>query len=297
MRRRRESFGAYLFLVPALALFGIFVFFPLIKTAYFGFFASPLYAGQPSKFVGLSQYTSVLGSSDFLGALWRTVVFVLLTVPIGIALGLALAVLAHKKLAGIKIFRTIFSSTVATSAAVASVMSLTLLDPEVGLIPYWTGQHGGQSIFQNATWALPAVALVTTWQSLGFTFILMSAALQSVPDELHEAAAVDGSGPTANFWRITFPLLSPTMFFAAVIGIVSGFQTFGQIDILTQGGPINHTQVLIYDIYQTAFGFSTTADPGRASVMAIALFVILLLLTISQFTFSRRWVFYGDTRD
>jgi sn-glycerol 3-phosphate transport system permease protein len=290
LRRIRETATGYLFLLPAIGLFGLFVFYPLVKTAYLGFYAQPVFPGLPTKYVGLSQYKTVLGSSQFLGDLWRTVLFIAFTMPLGIALGLAMAVLAHKRLAGIRIFRTIFSSTIATSVAVASVIFFTLLDPQVGLFSYWFGQTGGSGILNNSTWALPAVAITTVWQNLGFTFILMSAALQSVPDELLEAAAVDGSSPTASFWRVTFPLLSPQLFFVGVIGIIGGFQAFGQIDILTSGGPENHTTTVLYDIYESAFMNNNT---GTAAVMAIALFFILLALTALQFFFFQRRVFYA----
>lgn len=290
LRRLREGATGFLFLFPAIGLFAVFVFYPLVKTAYFGFYAQPVFPGLPARYVGLSQYASVLSSSEFLGDLWRTVLFILFTMPTGVALGLAMAVLAHKRLAGIRVFRTVFSSTVATSVAVASVIFFTLLDPQVGLIAYWLGQTGGTGILGSTTWALPAVAVTTIWQNLGFTFILMSAALQSVPDELLEAAAVDGSSPTASFWQVTFPLLSPTLFFVGVIGIIGGFQAFGQIDILTQGGPGNATTTVLYDIYQNAFVYDNL---GTAAVMAIALFVILLVLTGAQFLLLQRRIFYA----
>ena len=289
--RLRDATTAYLFILPALVVFAVFVFYPLVKTVMLGFYRAPPFPNLPSTYVGVSQYRQVLTSSSFAQDLWNTVLFVIFTVPIGIGLGLALAVLAHKKLGGIRIFRTVFSSTVATSTAVASVIFFTLLDPQVGLFSYWLGQQGGAGILQSPTWALPAVSVTTIWQNLGFTFILMSAALQSIPDDLLEAAAVDGSRPTATFWRVTFPLLSPTVFFAAVIGMIAGFQAFGQIDILTQGGPEGHTTTLVYQLYQSAFQQN---DNGTAAVFAVALFAILLVLTLVQFRFVNRRVFYAD---
>jgi len=292
LRKIREAGTGYLFVLPALGLFGLFVFYPIVKTAYLGLYAQPVFPGLPTRYVGFSQYSAVLSSSQFLGDLWRTVLFIGFTMPLGIALGLGMAVLAHKRLRGIRIFRTIFSSTIATSVAVASVIFFTLLDPQVGLLSYLLGQHGGAGILNNPTWALPAVAVTTIWQNLGFTFILMSAALQSVPDELLEAASVDGSGPTATFWRVTFPLLSPQLFFVGVIGIIAGFQAFGQIYILTggAGGPDNHTTTILFDIYTNAF---VNNNMGTAAVMAIALFVILLVLTALQFLVLQRRVFYA----
>lgn len=290
-RAAREAAAGYLFILPALVAFGVFVFYPLVKTAYLGFFTSPPAPNLPAHYVGVSQYKSVLGSSEFRDDLWRSVQFVLYTVPLGIALGIALATLAHQKLAGIRVFRTIYSSTVATSAAVASVVFLTLLNPEIGLINYWLGRSGGAGVLQSNTLALPFVSVVTIWQNLGFTFILMSAALQTVPDELLEAARVDGASAWYRFVHVTIPLLSPMIFFAAIVGIISGFQAFGQIDILTQGGPSHHTLVLIYDLYQQAFQFDNF---GVAAVLSVALFVILLVLTFVQFWYFQRRVFYAS---
>jgi sn-glycerol 3-phosphate transport system permease protein len=296
MRRRRfsrvvrDAGLAYLFILPALAAFALFVFYPLVKVIWLGFFSTPPFPNLPSHFVGLSQYRSVLGSSTFLQPLGTTALFVVFTVPLGIAFGLGLAVLGHQRLAGIRVFRAIFSSTVATSTAVAAVIFFTLLDPAVGLFSYLLGERGGTGILGNPTWALPAVSVVTIWQNLGITFIIMSAALQALPDDILEAARVDGSSSAHRFFHITLPLLSPTIFFMTVVGVISSFQAFGQIDILTSGGPGNHTTVLIYAIYQAAF---TNQDTGQAAVMAVALFAVLLVLTAAQFVYFQRRVFYG----
>ena len=291
VRRAREAFLGYLLIVPAIAAFGLFVFYPLVKTAYLGFFLAPPTPNLPSHYVAFHQYAQVLGSSDFRDSLGRTGLFVLFTVPLGIVIGLSLATLAQKKVPGIRAFRTIYSSSVATSVAVASVVFFTLLNPEVGLLSYWFGKEGGNGILADPHWALPAIAMVTIWQNTGFTFILMSAALQSLPEDVLEASMVDGASGFERFRRITLPLLSPIIFFAAVIGIIGGFQAFGQIDLLTQGGPNHATLVLIYDLYQQAFQFN---NPGYAAVLSVALFFILLLLTFLQFWFFQRRVSYAN---
>jgi len=290
-RSVREASVGYLFLLPALVAFGVFVFYPLVKTAYLGFFTTPPAPNLPAHYVGVSQYRSVLGSSEFRDDLWRSVQFVLFTVPAGVILGIGLATLANQRLAGIRIFRTIYSSTVATSTAVASVMFLTLLNPQIGLFNYWLGKVGGGGLLQSNTWALPSVSVVTIWQNIGFTFILMSAALQAVPDDLLEAARVDGASTWFRFRHVTIPLLSPMIFFAAIVGVIGGFQAFGQIDILTQGGPSHHTLVLIYDLYQQAFQYDNF---GSAAVLSVSLFVILLVLTFGQFWYFQRRVFYAN---
>jgi len=152
------------------------------------------------------------------------------------------------------------------------------------------GRRGGTGILQDPTWALPAVSVATIWQNLGFTFILMSAALQSIPDELLEAARVDGATAWRRFRQVTLPLLSPTVFFATVIGAISAFQAFGQIDLLTEGGPLDHTRVLTYYLYTAAF---KSSNDGLAAVLAVALFGITLVLTLVQLRLVERRVFYA----
>ena len=284
--RRRERGLAYLLLIPSLVVFGVFVFWPLVHNVYLGLYRNPPFPGLPSTYVGLDQYRDVLTSQTFVDSVKTTFLFAILTVPTGIALGLGLAVLAHQQLKGIAVYRTFFSSTVATSVAVAAVIFGTLMNPQVGLLP-WLGISPTPPILQNPTWALPAVAVTTIWQTLGLTFILMSAGLQSVPDELHEAARVDGAGPWSRFWHVTLPMLSPTIFFAVVIGSIFAFQTFGQVDLLTQGGPLGKTNVLTYFIYK-----SLGNDPGKAAVLAVALFFLTLLLALAQIRLLERRVTY-----
>jgi sn-glycerol 3-phosphate transport system permease protein len=288
-RRRREIGLAYLLILPALILFGAFIFYPFIKNFYLGFYQTPPFPGLPSKYVGFDQYRDVLSSTEFVDSLKTTVGFALLTVPTGIVLGLGLAVLAHQQLRGIAIYRTIFSSTVATSVAVASVIFGTLFNPVVGLLP-WIGINPDPPILENPDLALLGVAIITIWQTLGLTFILMASGLQNIPDELHEAARIDGAGSWRRFWRVTLPLLSPTIFFAVVVGSIFAFQTFGQIDILTQGGPLKRTNVLTYFIVDT---LRQQNNDGKAAVLAVGLFGITFLLTLVQMRVLERRVHYA----
>jgi ABC-type sugar transport system permease subunit len=273
--------------VPSLVIFGVFIFYPLVHNAYLGLFRVAPFPNLPDRYVGFDQYRDVLTSQDFLDSLRTTVVFAVMTVPVGIVAGLGLAVLAHQQLRGIGIYRTFFSSTVATSVAVAAVIFGTLMNPQVGLLP-WLGIDPQPPILQNPTWALPAVAITTIWQTLGLTFILMSAGLQSVPDDLLEAARVDGAGAWSRFWHVTLPMLSPTIFFAVVIGSIFAFQTFGQIDLLTQGGPLKKTNVLTYFIFTEI----KRNDSGKAAVLAVALFLLTLLLALAQIRLLERRVSY-----
>jgi sn-glycerol 3-phosphate transport system permease protein len=287
----REWPLALLFLAPSLAVFGVFIFYPLFRTMWLGTRRTDPFGGSRS--VGFDQYADVLQSAQFRKSLWVTVQFTLLTVPLGLALGLGLAVLAHQRLRGIAVFRTLFSSTVATSVAVASLMWLTLLNPSIGLINSALDAVGRGPInfLNDPQWALPSVSFATVWLNLGFTFIVMSAGLQSVPDELLESATIDGAGPWMRFRHVTLPLLSPTLAFAVVVLTINAFQSFGQIDLLTEGGPLDRTNVVVYSIFEQAFEQS---NQGAAAAQAVVLFGILLLLTVVQFRFLERRVFYGS---
>lgn len=289
-RRRREAGLGYLMLVPSLLVFSVFVFYPFLRNFYLGFFRTPPFPGLPQRYVGFDQYREVLTSSAFSNSMRVTIVFALLTVPTGIILGLVLAMLANQQLRGIGWYRTIFSSTVATSVAVASVIFGTLLNPQVGLLP-WLGISTTPSILENPKYALLAVAVTTIWQNLGLSFIVMSSGLQAIPDEIIEASEVDGAGPVPRFLRVTLPLLSPTVFFAVVVGSIVAFQSFGQIDLLTQGGPLQKTNVLTYAIYTALRG---EQNEGKAAVLSVALFLVTLVLTIAQMRILERRVHYGD---
>ena len=290
-RHRREAGLAYLLLVPALAVFGVFTFYPFFRNFKLMLYETPPVPGLPAHYVGLHQIGPVLSSTQFTQSLLTTLVFVVLVVPTSLVLGLALAVAAHRKLKGMAVYRMIFSSTVVSSVAVASVVFGTLLNPVVGLLP-WLGINPTPPALESTTWALPAVAVITIWQFLGLSFIIMSAGLQSVPDELLEAAQIDGAGTWTRFWRVTVPLLSPTIFFAVIVSTIYAFQSFGAVDILigNQSAVRLHTNVLIYNIVNT---LQVENNPGAAAIMATVLFLITLSLTLLQMRFLERRVHYA----
>jgi sn-glycerol 3-phosphate transport system permease protein len=292
-RRRKEAGLAYALLLPVLVLFGVFSFYPFFRNFKLMLYQTPPVPGLPSHYVGLHQIIPTITSTQFTQSLVTTIVFVVLVVPISLIAGLALAVVAHRKLKGIGVYRMVFSSTVVSSVAVAAVVFGTLLNPVVGLLP-WLGINPSPPALESTTWALPAVAVITIWQFLGLSFIIMSAGLQSVPDELLEAARIDGAGSWTRFWRMTVPLLSPTIFFAVIVSTIYAFQAFGAIDILigsTNGNAIRlHVNVLIYNIINTN---NLDANPGEAAIMATVLFFIMLGLTILQMRFLERRVNYA----
>lgn len=294
MRRRYREWGvAAGLLAPSLVLFAVFTFYPLGRAAWLGLHRSDFFGGNRT-YVGWSQYWDVLTSDGFRSSLVTTIWFALLTVPAGLALGLALAVAADKHLRAIAVFRTIFASTVATSVAVASLMFLILFNPSIGVLsevlPFEVLKRPG--LLQDPDTALPAVAITTVWQNLGFTFIVISAGLQSIPQELREAAVVDGAGPWRRFTNVTLPLLTPTLLFAAVVLTIRAFESYGQIDLLTEGGPGDATRVLVYSVYGTSSPIAN--NEGVQSATAVLLFLLVLVLSFVQFTFLDKRVHYGN---
>jgi len=288
-RRVREALLGYALVLPALLVFGTFIFYPFVRTAWLGLFEQPLFGGD-STWVGLDQYLDEWRSDDFRNSLFVTVKFAVFTVPVGISLGVLLAVVGHQRLRGIGVYRTIFSSTVATSIAVASVLFFTLFNQQLGVLTKLLNREGETPVLDDPRLAFIAVCGVTIWQNLGLSFIVISAGLQAVPDELLEAARVDGAGAFRRFFRVTMPLLSPTLLFAVVVGSILAFQAFAQVDLLTEGGPGDRTNVLTYAIKTTALG--NPPDQGAAAAYAMALFAITLLLTVVQLRFLERRVTY-----
>lgn len=290
-QRRREAALAYLLLAPALVVFVVFIFYPFLRNFELALYETHPFIPGRTTYAGPEHAWGNLVSGEVWSSLWTTVLFVCMTVPAGIFLGLALAVAAHQRLRAIGVYRFIFSSTVVSSAAVAAVIFGTLFNPQIGWLP-WLGFDPQPPLLENPTWALPSVAVLTVWENLGFSFIIMSAGLQAVPDDVLEAAQVDGARAWRRFWRVTVPMLSPTVFFAFVVGTIRAFQSFGQIHLLTQGGPGDSTQVMTYAIYDAIRG--TTPDPSLAAALSIALFVVTLLVTLFQLQVLEKRVHYGD---
>ncbi|MGN1401188.1 MAG: carbohydrate ABC transporter permease [Bacillus sp. (in: firmicutes)] len=281
---------ALLYLLPSIILFSVFVFYPMFRTVYLSFFLTDQ-QGQAALFVGLENYKDLFMSDSFRSSMKATLLFVLYTVPAGIILALALALLADEKLKGIGFFRTIFSSTMGISVAASSVVWLFLFHPSIGMFNRVLGVFGIQDIqwLLNPDWALFSVSLSTIWLNLGFSFLVILGGLQNVDGYLYESARIDGAGYWYRLRRITLPMISPTLFFITTISLINAFQTFGQIDILTKGGPSEATNLIVYSIYQDAF---INYQFGTASAQAVLLFLFVLVITLLQFTFGEKKVHY-----
>jgi sn-glycerol 3-phosphate transport system permease protein len=296
-RRLRDVPAAAVMLVPSAVVLAVFVGYPLVRAISLGHQRCDV-SGDACQEAGWGQYVDVFRSRQFQNAMWNTFQYALLTVPVGLALGVGLAVLADKHLRGIGVFRTIFSSTVATSVAVASLIWFVMFQPQIGVL---ADQLSGvfpilkdPGLLQDGRTALPAVAISSIWAGLGFTFIIVTAALQSVPRELYESAYVDGAGSWTRFTNVTLPMISPTLMFVSVVITARAFQGYAEIDLLTKGGPNDAgrpTETIAYLIYGNTSVIRN--DIGLQSASAVILFLILLILSFVQVRTLERKVHYG----
>lgn len=281
---------AILYLLPSVLLFSVFIFYPMLRTIYLSFYLTDQ-SGKAVLNVGFDNYAYLLQSPEFLNSMKATGLFVLYTVPIGIIIALFLALLANEKLKGIGFFRTIYSSTMGVSVAASSVVWLFLFHPSIGMFNRLLSVVNIPQIqwLLDPEWALFSVSLSTIWMNLGFSFLIILGGLQNIDEHLYESSRIDGAGYFYRLRRITIPMLSPTLFFIITISLINAFQSFGQIDILTKGGPSQSTNLIVYSIYREAF---VNYQFGTASAQAVFLFVLILIVTILQFKFGEKKVHY-----
>lgn len=283
-------------LAPSLVILSVFVLFPLGKAVIMG---TKRCNAQVTKCIdnGWDQYLDAARSNEFRHALAVSLKLAAISVPLGLVLGVGLAVLADKYLRGIGFFRTVFSSTVATSVAVASLMWFFLLQPNMGVLPEigWLRSLfpviKNPGLLRDEGTAIWAVALSSVWAGLGFTFIVVTAGLQGVPRDLHEAATLDGAGGVRRFWSVTLPMLGPTLLFVVIVLVTRAFQAYGEIDLLTDGGPSGATTNVPYLI----FGGTSIikGNYGLQSAVSVLLFLVLLVLSAIQLRGIGRRVHYG----
>ncbi|MGP4040520.1 carbohydrate ABC transporter permease [Gracilibacillus sp. D59] len=282
--------SAILYLLPSIILFSVFLFYPLGKTLYLSFFLTDQ-QGIANVFVGLENYQYILQAESFHKSIKATILFVLYTVPTGVIISLFLALLANEKVKGVGFFRTIYSSTMGISVAASAVVWLFIFHPSMGILNQIITSIGGTSIdwLLHPDWALVSVSITTIWMNIGFSFLILLGGLQNIDDHLYESARISGASYFYQLRRITIPMLSPTLFFVITVSLINAFQTFGQVDILTQGGPSESTNLIVYSIYREAF---VNYQFGTASAQSIFLFVCILIVTILQFKFGERKVHY-----
>jgi sn-glycerol 3-phosphate transport system permease protein len=277
----------YLFLLPSLILFGVFMYYPFFKTLYMSMGLTNA-RGVFKEFVGLENYKEILTSVDFQNSLVVTLKFVIYTTVPSLLIGLYLALIANNKAKGSSISKVMFSLPMAISSASASIIWAIIFHPSIGILNSMLKTNIGWLIDQN--WALLSVAFVTTWMNIGVNFIFIFAGLKNISQELLESSSIDGAGYFRKLVSIIIPLLSPTLFFVIFMNIMHSFQSFGQVNIMTSGGPGNSTNVLVFSIYREAF-FNGRFD--TACAQSIILFIIMFVVAMLQFRFEKKGVHYS----
>ncbi|MGN5731983.1 carbohydrate ABC transporter permease [Arthrobacter psychrochitiniphilus] len=287
---KAESRQALGFVSPALIGLALFTVLPVALSIVMGFYDWPTYGEK--KFVGFDNYAKLFTSSpDFWPALRNTAVFTILYVPVSVILSLTLALSLHERIRGRAALRILFFIPVVTPMVANVLVWKMILQPQGmlnGLSMEWFG-YQLPNFLADPQWAMVMVVIMSVWQGLGYNMLIFSAALEQLPDSVMEAAKLDGARGFTLLWKVKVPLISPSIFFASVMTLISSLQVFVQPQLLTGGGPGNATQPLVQFIYNQGFKFQ---DLGLAAAAGWILFAIIIVLTAAQFGAQKKWVHY-----
>lgn len=285
-KQGRFAAAPYGYLLPSLLIFSIFLFYPFLKTIYLSLYKTNK-MGLPKKFIGLGNYISLLTSKSFYNSLIVTLIFVVIVVAGSMTLGLAAAVLCNKAFPGIRVFSTVYALPMAIASSSAAMIFKIMLHPSVGIVNKLLGLN--INWISDRRYALVCVAVLTAWLNSGINFLYFSAGLSNIDETIYERASVDGATEFQKFIRLTIPGLSPILFYTLVVNIIQAFQSFGQVKILTQGGPGESTNLIVYSIYRDAF-FNFRF--GSAAAQSVVLFLIIMALTLIMFKIEKKGVKY-----
>jgi multiple sugar transport system permease protein len=282
----------YLFAAPWLAGFFIFTLGPFFSSIWYSLNQWDMVTDM--KFIGLQNYARIFQNDLFWKSVQVTISYVLMSLPASLVLAMMLAILVNKQNPIMMFFRGVFFLPAVTSGVAVAVLWRWLFNPEFGLINYLLDWFGiaGPLWLASERWALPALTIMSLW-GVGSTMLIYLAGLQSVPQHLYEAAEIDGANLPQRFWHVTLPMMSPTIFFTLVLGMIGAFQVFTQAYVMTRGGPNFATYFYVLHLYEEAF---VKFRMGYASALAWILFVAVLVITLIQFKVAGRWVYYeaGD---
>lgn len=273
-----------LFLLPALIGTGVFIVIPVVFSFYLSFCKWDLLS--EIQFVGFDNYIELLTGYQFGLIMKNTFVFALSTAVISILIPLLLAAALNNKIRGTEFFKTAYFLPFITPMIVAAIVWEWMFDPNFGLLNYLLKTH--INWLYDANTAMIALIIVSSWKMIGYNMVILLSGFSSINQNVYESAKIDGANPVQTFFAITLPLLSPTIFFVLIITTISSFQVFDLIYLMTQGGPMDSTNVLVYWIYKNAFEFFNI---GGASAGAYILFLIILILTALQWKIRKKWVF------
>lgn len=291
---RREEREFYLFISPWIIGFILFGAGPIIASFVISFTQWTLLT--PPQWVGTSNYTRMMSDPFFKIALVNTVYYGVGSVLLGVTVSFLLALLLNKDVVGQSLFRTIFYLPSVVSGIAVALLWINIFNPDFGLLNHFLrviGISNPPGWLVSPTWVMPALIIMSVWGA-GGTMVIYLAGLQSIPEHLYEAAALDGAGPWAKFWNVTVPMMSPVIFFNLIVGFITSLQAFVQIYVMTDGGPANASLVYGLYLYRNAFRFF---QMGYASALSWVLFIVIIGVTAFQFWLSKRWVYYeGDLK-
>jgi multiple sugar transport system permease protein len=293
---RRKAIEGYLYISPFLIGFLVFTAYPLLASFYLSFTSYNIISAP--NWIGLDNYQRAFTlDNQFWASLGRTARYALMVVPLGIVCSLLAALLLNQGFKGTAAFRTVFFLPSITPIIASVLIWLWMLQPSIGVVNYLLSLVGipGPPWVQSTAWAIPSLVILSLWNTAGGSrMIVFLAGLQGVPQELYEAAHIDGASAWQRFWNVTVPMISPTIFFNLVVSVIAALSVFSVAYIGTQGGPAYATYFYVYHLYVSAFQFNLM---GYASALAWVFLVIVLALTVLQFALQKRWVYYaGDER-
>jgi multiple sugar transport system permease protein len=283
----------FAFISPWILGFLLFTLGPMLVSLYLSFTRYNIV--QAPRWVGLENFVTAFTGADrlFYSSIGRTAYFAALVVPLGILASLGLAVLLNRRLRGTTLFRTVFFLPTLTPIAASAILWVWLFHPEVGPINYLLGRIGiaGPRWLGSTEWAIPSMVLIALWGSAGGSrMIIFLAGLQGVPDELYDAASIDGAGALQRFRHVTLPMLSPVILFNLVLAFIGAFQTFALAMMSTEGGPAYATWFYLLHLYTTAF---KSLQMGYGAALAWIFFLLVVGFTYLQLRASVRWVYYA----
>lgn len=290
LRKLRYALTVLLFLAPSAIPLVMFTFVPMVRAFWTSLHQWNLLSAM--KWVGLGNYLHLLQDAETHRAFWNTFYYIVGYLPLVYVGGLALALALNAAIPLRNFLRGVYFLPVVTSWIVVALIWRWLLNPEVGVVNYLLGLAGidGPGWWTDPVWAMPSIILASAWKDLGFVMIILLAGLQAIPQDLYEAARVDGAGWWARLRHITLPMLSPTTFFVVVISLINGFQVFDQVYAMTGGGPAGASTVVVQQVYDLTFRYS---QAGMASALSWLLFLLVLAVTVVQMIGQRRWVNYA----
>lgn len=282
-----ERFAGWVFILPALLGTLIFIVIPVICS--FGLSFTKWDLLNPIRFVGLDNYKEIFSEALFFKIFWNTVVFAISTSVLGVIIPLILACILNSKIRGSEFYKTAYFLPFITPMIVIGVVWEWIFDPNIGLLNHILHLH--INWLYDTHFAMPALIIVSVWKLIGYNMVIFLSSLSGISQSMFEAAKIDGATPFQTFKNVTIPLLSPSIFFVVIITAISSFQVFDLIYLMTQGGPLDSTNVLVYAIYKNAFEYFNV---GKASAIAYVLFFIIFVLTLVQWSLRKKLVYNED---